>query len=54
MMYTARQLGPIVTSTFFVSLAGIIIALRFYVRGRIVRTIGIEDWLALATFVSLV
>lgn len=51
-MYSSRGLGAIIISTIFVTLATAVVGLRLYVRGRVIHTIGIEDWLALATVVS--
>lgn len=49
MVWTAS----IVTQALCISIVGLIVALRIYVRIRILRSFGLEDWLAVAGFVCL-
>ncbi|RDW83371.1 hypothetical protein BP5796_04862 [Coleophoma crateriformis] len=43
-MYSYRSTQVLVVSTLFLTVAAVVVGLRFYVRGRIVRKFGIEDF----------
>jgi hypothetical protein len=52
-VHESRRTLLIAFQTSFIIVTAIIIALRFYSRAVIIRSVGLDDWLILFSFVSL-